>query len=425
MDVGTAATGHWELRRVMVDRLRDWGLIRTPPVESALRAVPRHLFVPEATPERAYANDAVVTRCDSEGVAISSASSPGVVAGMLEQLDVQPGQRVLEIGAGTGYNAALLSFLVGPAGQVTTVDINPDVVAEASRNLAEVGCGEVSVICGDGEFAHPDGAPYERIIITAGAWDLPPAWADQLAEGGRLVVPLRMRGLTRTIAFERTQGCWRSRSMTECGFMPLQGAGGVAEHNTSLGERGGIVVRTDDGRRADAAALNPAFDHPAKLCWPGVRLPRGELTDVDFYLADLDGFCRLIVRDRRVIEDGFVEPVNLWGSMGVFDHDTFVYLTRRALDGTEQSGFELGVCAYGPGSDDLAERVADRLRAWDQDRASTGELRVEVCPLGAGDADGARMIIDKRHNRVIVHPSGSTETGGRGRGTRAGNTHQL
>ncbi|MGH3932646.1 MAG: hypothetical protein ACRDTF_22035 [Pseudonocardiaceae bacterium] len=93
-------------------------------VEAAMRAVPRHLFIPDSPAERAYSNENIVTCRDAEGVAVSSASAPGVVAGMLEQLDVQPGHRVLEIGAGTGYNAALLAQLVGPAGQVTTVDID-------------------------------------------------------------------------------------------------------------------------------------------------------------------------------------------------------------------------------------------------------------------------------------------------------------
>ncbi|MGH3885395.1 MAG: methyltransferase domain-containing protein [Pseudonocardiaceae bacterium] len=102
-----------------------------------------------------------------------------------------PGHRVLEIGAGTGYNAALLAHLVGPAGKVTTVDIDSKVVRGARECLAAAGYRGVSVVCGDGEFGYSDHAPYDRIVVTAGAWDLPPAWVDQLAAGGRLVVPLR------------------------------------------------------------------------------------------------------------------------------------------------------------------------------------------------------------------------------------------
>jgi protein-L-isoaspartate(D-aspartate) O-methyltransferase len=169
IDAATAATPAELLRMAMVDQLCGRRGVRTVPVEAAMRAVPRHLFVPDATVERAYADEAVVTHRDAEGVAVSSASAPGVVAGMLEQLDVQPGHRVLEIGAGTGYNAALLAHLAGPAGEVTTVDIDPDVARGARKGLADAGYKDVSVICGDGEFGYPGHAPYDRTIITAGA----------------------------------------------------------------------------------------------------------------------------------------------------------------------------------------------------------------------------------------------------------------
>ena len=98
----------------MVDRLREWNVVRSQPIEQVMRTVPRHVFVPVASAETAYGLDPVVTHRDADGIAISSASAPGVVGSMLEQLDLQPGHRVLEIGAGTGYNAALMATLVGP-----------------------------------------------------------------------------------------------------------------------------------------------------------------------------------------------------------------------------------------------------------------------------------------------------------------------
>jgi protein-L-isoaspartate(D-aspartate) O-methyltransferase len=109
---------------------------------------------------------------------------------MLGQLDPQPGDRVLEIGAGTGYNAALLAELVSDTGSVTTVDIHPDVTDHARHALAETGYDRVRVVTGDGALGEPDHAPYDKIIVTVGPWDLPPAWFDQLAPGGTLVVPL-------------------------------------------------------------------------------------------------------------------------------------------------------------------------------------------------------------------------------------------
>jgi protein-L-isoaspartate(D-aspartate) O-methyltransferase len=98
-----------------------------------MRAVPREEFLPRRPLAEAYGNSPVVTHRDVHGVATSSASAPGIVAAMLAQLDVRPGHRVLEIGAGTGYNAALLACLTGAAGQVTTVELDPGIAAEAAQ----------------------------------------------------------------------------------------------------------------------------------------------------------------------------------------------------------------------------------------------------------------------------------------------------
>ena len=205
--------------------------MRSDEVEDALRAVPRHLFLPGTPLPSAYANDVVVAKRDSASVPISSASQPSMVARMLEQLQVAPGMRILEIGAGTGYNAALLAYLAGAEGHVTTVDVDADLVARASGALANAGFPDVYVAQADGALGYPGGAPYDRVIATVGAWDLPLAWLDQLAPDGRLVVPLRLRGsVTRSIAFERDKSAddrWRSVASEMCSFMPLRG--GIAD----------------------------------------------------------------------------------------------------------------------------------------------------------------------------------------------------
>src|SRR5258708_24206156 len=95
---------------------------------------------------------------------------------MVEQLALQPGDRILEIGAGTGYNAALMAHLVGPKGQVVTVDIDQDTAAAAQAHLATAGADDIRVLCGDGALGYPEAAPYDRIILTAGTWDIAPAW---------------------------------------------------------------------------------------------------------------------------------------------------------------------------------------------------------------------------------------------------------
>src|SRR5262249_32640644 len=151
----------------------------------ALRRMPRHLFTPGEPLETAYLNDSVITRVDEHGNPLSSVSAPTVVAMMLGQLDVRPGQNVLEIGSG-GYDAALLRELVGPDGSVTTLDIDPGVVERACGCLEAAGYPDVRVLLADGEFGAAAYGPFDRIIVTAGAWDIPRAWVDQLVDGGRL-----------------------------------------------------------------------------------------------------------------------------------------------------------------------------------------------------------------------------------------------
>src|SRR4051794_20264637 len=212
-----------QLHTDLVDLLLNRGTVTTGRVEAALRAVSRHPFVPNVPLETAYApDDAIITKRDPAGLALSSASAPGVVASMLEQLDVQPGMRILEIGAGTGYNAALLAHLTGPSGRVVTIDIDTDVV-DAARAALATGYPQVEGLRGDGADGHAPG-PYDRIIVPAGAWDLPPAWWQQLAPSGRLVVPLRIiSGTSRAIAFDRhDDGHLVSRSMTTCGFLAMR-----------------------------------------------------------------------------------------------------------------------------------------------------------------------------------------------------------
>jgi protein-L-isoaspartate(D-aspartate) O-methyltransferase len=212
------------LHQALVERLKQEGLIRTPRVEAAFRAVPRHLFLPDVPLEKVYKDDAIVTKY-LDGKPVSSSSQPAVMAIMLEQLDLQPGDRVLEIGAGTGYNAALMAHIVGESGQVIAIDIDEDIVQEAQMHLEKAGFEQVKVICADGGFGYPSAAPYDRIILTVAAWDIAIAWQEQLKPQGRLVLPLTLKDdIQITIAFELADGYLVSVSTSNCGFMKLRGA---------------------------------------------------------------------------------------------------------------------------------------------------------------------------------------------------------
>jgi phosphoribosylformylglycinamidine synthase len=221
-DVLRSSSPARDLRAQLVDKLRTGGVLTDSAVERALRAVPRHLFLPRSTLEDAYADIAVPTRF-ADGVAISSASQPAIVAAMLQQLHAEPGMHVLEIGAGTGYNAALLAELVGPSGSVTTLDIEAETVDEARAHLEAAGYTNVHVVAADGAFGWPSGAPYDRIILTVGAWDIAPTWLDQLAEDGLLVLPLWLGGGDASVTLRKRDGALHSESVLPCGFMRLRG----------------------------------------------------------------------------------------------------------------------------------------------------------------------------------------------------------
>jgi protein-L-isoaspartate(D-aspartate) O-methyltransferase len=221
------------LRRELVEELRVKGVIRSDRVEAAFLTVPRERFVPDVVAERGleavYRDEALVTKRDSRGLPLSSSSQPALMAEMLELLAPRLGDRVLEIGAGTGYNAALLTHLVGPKGHVTSVDVDAALVRAARRSLRAAGY-RASVAVADGRDGHPDAARYNRMIVTACADEIPRAWFEQLADGGLLELPLRLdpdgAAIQLIPVLERQGDSLRSTALTWGGFMPLHGGDG-------------------------------------------------------------------------------------------------------------------------------------------------------------------------------------------------------
>jgi protein-L-isoaspartate(D-aspartate) O-methyltransferase len=210
--------------RELVSHLIESGALRDPEVTAAFQAVLRHHFLPGRRLAYVYEDTAIPTKTDEHGLALSSSSQPAIMALMLQQLELRPRHRVLEIGAGTGYNAALMGRLVGPEGAVCTLDIDEEVCAQARANLGAAGIENVRVVDADGAEGWPEQAPYDRLIVTAGVADLAAAWLDQLVEGGRLVVPLALAGPTQlSVGFEKHGRRLSSDSLSSCGFLPLRG----------------------------------------------------------------------------------------------------------------------------------------------------------------------------------------------------------
>jgi protein-L-isoaspartate(D-aspartate) O-methyltransferase len=216
-------------RRQLVGELERRELIRSDRVRNAFLAVPRELFVPEFAAregiQAVYRDEAIPTKQGEYGVALSSSSQPAIMALMLEQLELAEGMRVLEIGAGTGYNAALLSLLVGRRGRVVSVDIDAQIAAEAHRTLSNLGY-KIRIVHADGRAGFVKTAPYDRIIVTASSDAVPRAWFEQLADDGLLEVPLRLHGAGMQVipVLRKTPPGFRSLHTLAGGFMPLRGA---------------------------------------------------------------------------------------------------------------------------------------------------------------------------------------------------------
>lgn len=390
-----------ELRTQMVDTLLAEGTVVSSWVEAAMRKVPRELFAPGVDLDEVYQlYSGVVTKRDETGTSVSSVSAPQVQAHMLEQAEITDGMNVLEIGSG-GYNAALLQELVGAAGRVTTVDIDADITDRASRFLDEAGYSAVNVILADAEFGVPDNAPYDRILVTVGAWDVPPAWVDQLAESGRLVVPLQIRGLSRTIAFEKADGHLVSRSARLFGFVPMQGAG--AREGTLLVMRDGeITLRVDDEIPLDPAALEDVFAKPRVEVWSGARIGRFEpWANTQMWLATaLPGFCRVVV-DKKLSTGLISPPGSHSAAMAVVSGASLAYVTTRGT--ADEDEVEFGAHAFGPDAQQLAEDVAEQLRVWEREHRTGPGPQFRVYPMGTPDdlmPDG--RVVDKKHSRITI-----------------------
>jgi protein-L-isoaspartate(D-aspartate) O-methyltransferase len=395
MDAGDSLQAE-SLRAALTGQLVAEGAIRDERVAAAFRTVPRHLFVPQAPLRHAYADDVVLMKRNEAGVAISSVSQPSIVALMLEQADIQPGDRVLEIGSG-GYNAALMRELAGPAGAVTTVDIDPEVTDRARAVLSSAGYDDVRVVRADGEFGVPEDAPYDRILVTVTAWDIAPAWIDQLRLGGRIVVPLRLRGQTRSIAFDRVEDHLESRSTTLCGFVCMQGAGANYERLVPIaGDE--VYVGFDEDQESEAHPYVGVLEQPRRQAWSGVVMNREEpLADLNLWLAaTLPGYC--ILSANPSVQT--VAPTPRWGAAAVATRDSVAYLTSCPARRRPASFVELGVNGHGPDARELTDRLVGQLRIWDTRHRHGPGPSFQVYPAGGDVPDGFRIA--RRHGCFVV-----------------------
>ena len=205
----------------MVARLRDHYGIRDPKVLEALRAVPRHFFVPEALQGRAYGDHALPISANQ------TISQPFIVARMTELLQLTDTSRVLEIGAGSGYQTAVLSFI---AAQVYSIERIGDLAREAQARIRRLEIYNATVKCFDGTLGWASNAPYDAILVAAGGPTIPEPLVTQLKVGGRLVVPVgESREAQRLIRVIKTEKGRTVEDHGACAFVPLIGQHGWSE----------------------------------------------------------------------------------------------------------------------------------------------------------------------------------------------------
>ena len=205
-------TFDFALRRLVAEVAEAPGL-RNPRVLDALGRVPRHRFVEEALWARAYSDDALPI---GYGQTISR---PSTVARMAEALEPSPGDRVLEVGTGTGYQAAVLACLVS---KVHSVERVPTLAVRAMRVLTELGFFNAEVTVGDGSLGWPGGTRFHGILVSAAADEVPEALLRQLEVGGRLVLPVSEAGGQRLRRIVRvSEGEWQGEVLEPCRFVPL------------------------------------------------------------------------------------------------------------------------------------------------------------------------------------------------------------
>ncbi|WP_283137523.1 methyltransferase, FxLD system [Rhizohabitans arisaemae] len=387
-----------QLRAALVDSIDRRGTFTSPRIKAAFAAVPRHLFLPGVDLREAYLPQVVRTKHTADGTTISSASHPNLVAAMLGQLDPQPGHHVLEIGAGTGINAALLDLLVGENGSVVTVDIDDDIVAQARSGLAAAGHERVRALVGDGADGYPDGAPYDRIIVTAGAWSIPGPWWEQLGPGGRLVVPMELHdsGLTRSIALDLVAPgrLTSSGKALVCGFVDMRGSTAHERPPVRLADdvvfRGGSAV--DDG-------LKDALTHSAVRKWTGIRVTDEQPAEhLDLWLATSGAPFGRMATGKAARERGLADPARRWAGAALYENGTLAYVAARPAG---EDGYELGVTAHGPGAGKLAAQLVELLHQWDHTRPEQPVITAYPVSASAGEPT-VGYVINRPDTRFVI-----------------------
>ncbi|UCE37508.1 MAG: protein-L-isoaspartate O-methyltransferase [Thermoplasmata archaeon] len=205
-------------RKKLIDSLVRRGYISKPEIIKAMMKVPRHLFVPKEIEPYAYHD------CPQQIGCGQTISAPHMVGIMVEKLDLAPGQKVLEVGGGSGYHAAVVAQIVGLKGHVYSVEFVKELTKIGKENIKKCGLGEiVTMINGDGSLGLPEYAPYDRIYVTCASPDLPAPLIEQLKDKGKLLIPSGGRHYQTLVYLEKKGKKIVKKDYGGCVFVPLRG----------------------------------------------------------------------------------------------------------------------------------------------------------------------------------------------------------
>jgi protein-L-isoaspartate(D-aspartate) O-methyltransferase len=212
-------------RKKMVEILIKGNIIKSPEIEAAMLKVPRHRFISGKNHAHAYSDSPQLI---GEGQTISA---PHMNAMMCEALDLKKGQRILEIGTGSGYHAALLAEIVGPGGRVITIERHGQLAKKSKNILGELGYTNIEVVEGDGTMGYPEKAPYDRILVTAAGPKIPDQLVDQLsADNGIMCIPVGQKQWSQNlIVLKKQRDSISKDSICKVVFVPLIGEDGFAD----------------------------------------------------------------------------------------------------------------------------------------------------------------------------------------------------
>lgn len=264
----------------LADSLEQQGFLADARVAEAFYAVPRHLFLPGIPLERTYADLEVYTLTDDEGAFVGGSDQPSQVAQMLTLAQLQPGHNVLEIGTGTGYNAALIQHIVGDDGRVTSLELDREIAREAENHLQHPGMGRVNVVNVDGAGGYAPRASYDRIISTVAIWDIPAAWLRQLRPSGLIVAPINADGLQICAALKpfSDDSLYSDTNFTSS-FVQMRGMSASPPQHVYLGGGSALRLYSDYANRIDSASLHMLLSMDTERCHLGVALTNEDFWD--------------------------------------------------------------------------------------------------------------------------------------------------